>query len=571
MTTAQNGSFSPDLLDVLDVLIVGAGPCGLAVAARLQEETPSAIFTDEEHQRYHWIKRHSGHMALVQAHNKKMNGVKAEKYTGSRGNNCCGRKGCQSQPEPPSSKYSTLVLDGSGDRWMERWNRSFRTLEIEQLRSPMFFHVDPGDRDGMLAFTMENGREKELWEIPGCVGQEMSKHKKKKRTKARITTGEVEINERDRKDYFSPSTKLFQDYCSSVASRYGLDNPGQVLQQEVADIKFDIVPEYSSIDKIFTVTTKDDRRFYSRTVVLAIGPGGPKIFPWQLSSTEEMGACHSLDIKTFPSPDVKARIKNHQETNVVVVGGGLSSAQVVDMAIRKGITKVWFFLRGELKVKHFDIDLPWMGKFRNFEKAVFWTADDEEERLQMIQKARNGGSITPRYHKILKQHVARGRLSIHTHTVIVSKEFDPSSKTWTLTTDPPIPDLPRIDYIYFATGAKSDVSSLPCLQNMNRDYPIDIRQGLPCITDDLMWKHGVPLFVTGRLAALQLGPGAANLEGARLGAERIAWMLEEILGDKDESKEKEPSLMSFAGLGNRYAGLFDTREPVARDHLTREL
>lgn len=185
MTTAQNGSFSPDLLDVLDVLIVGAGPCGLAVAARLQEETPSAIFTDEEHQRYHWIKRHSGHMALVQAHNKKMNGVKAEKYTGSRGNNCCGRKGCQSQPEPPSSKYSTLVLDGSGDRWMERWNRSFRTLEIEQLRSPMFFHVDPGDRDGMLAFTMENGREKELWEIPGCVGQEMSKHKKKKRTKAR--------------------------------------------------------------------------------------------------------------------------------------------------------------------------------------------------------------------------------------------------------------------------------------------------------------------------------------------------------------------------------------------------
>lgn len=161
----------------------------------------------------------------------------------------------------------------------------------------------------------------------------------------------MEINERDRKDYFSPSTKLFEDYCSSVASRYGLDNPGQVLQQEVADIKFDIVPEYSSIDKIFTVTTKDDRRFYSRTVVLAIGPGGPKIFPWQLSSTEEMGACHSLDIKTFPSPNVKARIKNHQETNVVVVGGGLSSAQVVDMAIRKGITKVWFFLRGELKGK----------------------------------------------------------------------------------------------------------------------------------------------------------------------------------------------------------------------------
>lgn len=78
-----------------------------------------------------------------------------------------------------------LVLDNSGNRWMEKWNRLFRMLEIEHLRSPMFFHVDPGDRDGLLAYTQEMGREKELWEITGCVGQELSKHKKKKRIKSR--------------------------------------------------------------------------------------------------------------------------------------------------------------------------------------------------------------------------------------------------------------------------------------------------------------------------------------------------------------------------------------------------
>ena len=47
-----------------DVLIIGAGPAGLAVAARLREPTPSALFTDAEHNRYQWIKKYSGRMNL---------------------------------------------------------------------------------------------------------------------------------------------------------------------------------------------------------------------------------------------------------------------------------------------------------------------------------------------------------------------------------------------------------------------------------------------------------------------------------------------------------------------------
>lgn len=50
-------------------------------------------------------------------------------------------------------------------------------------------------------------------------------------------------------------------------------------------------------------------------------------------------------------------------------------------------------------VKPFDIDLAWIGKSRNFEQAIFWSADTDEERLTSIQRARNGGSITPRFQK----------------------------------------------------------------------------------------------------------------------------------------------------------------------------
>lgn len=170
----------------------------------------------------------------------------------------------------------------------------------------------------------------------------------------------------------------------------------------------------------------------------------------------------------------------------------------------------------------------------------------------MIKSARNGGSITPRYTRIVKQHVSHHRASIHTRTEITSHTYDSEARTWTLTTDPPIPNLPPIDYIYFATGARSDVREMPLLSNINDQYPIEVIEGLPCLTDDLMWREDVPLYITGRLGALRLGPGAPNLEGARLGAERIAWSLEEIL-EKDRSIGDQCE--GFCGLGNRYASL----------------
>lgn len=161
----------------------------------------------------------------------------------------------------------------------------------------------------------------------------------------------MEIDERDRKDYFSPSTGLFADYCASIIERYGLDAPGLVLQNEVDDICYGFHEHISPAEKIFTVTANDGRQFYSRAAVLAIGPGKTKIFPFEMSAEEKMGACHSSEIQTFPSPNVKSKIQQRQETNVVVVGGGLSSAQIVDMAVRKGVTKVWFLMRSDLKGK----------------------------------------------------------------------------------------------------------------------------------------------------------------------------------------------------------------------------
>lgn len=138
----------------------------MAVAARLCEHTPAALFTDDEHQRFHWMKRHGRKVETI--HRK----------SGKRANG-----------NPKSSerrtKINTLVLDSTADEWMQRWNTLFKTFEIKHLRSPMFFHVDPADRDSLLEQAHTSGRPGDLVEITGCVGKEVSKHQRKKKVKAK--------------------------------------------------------------------------------------------------------------------------------------------------------------------------------------------------------------------------------------------------------------------------------------------------------------------------------------------------------------------------------------------------
>ena len=187
----------------------------------------------------------------------------------------------------------------------------------------------------------------------------------------------------------------------------------------------------------------------------------------------------------------------------------------------------------------------------------------------MYTQARNGGSMPPRYRKILDTYVASGKISLHTHSTLESLTWDSSMQQWTsITTAPPLA-LPSIDYIVFATGIQTNAESIPFLQSMHRDYPVEHVGGLPCLNDDLMWADDVPMFVTGRLAGLRLGPGAPNLVGARVGAERIAWNVEDVLkklghlagssdgGSESEDSDEEKLAQYATGRQNRFDSLVD--------------
>jgi hypothetical protein len=76
------------------------------------------------------------------------------------------------------------------------------------------------------------------------------------------------------------------------------------------------------------------------------------------------------------------------------------------------------------------------------------------------------------------------------------------------------------DRLWLSTGSTLGVEQHSLLKTVADQQPIPIINGLPLLTKHLRWGDR-ELYVMGGLAALQIGPTARNLSGARMASDKI--------------------------------------------------
>ncbi|XP_078737219.1 uncharacterized protein LOC144950917 isoform X3 [Lampetra fluviatilis] len=464
-----------------------------------------------------------------------------------------------------------MVVDTYG-QWLVQWDKQFTALNIPHLRSHALVHTDPFDKRALQVFATQRHREGELRALPrrlhildenaffndGRVG---------KRERRLLSAGGCA---RQNELYFTlPSTRLVRDFFTHQIEHYSL--AGAVTAGTVDAI----LPVLAAagvaggggaaggaagggkggpIVDYFRVTLKGGSTVRAHHVVLAAGPtrAAMAVVPDWVSSIGERfpedRLLHTTEFISRAGGSV-ANVVSEPNEQVLVVGGGLSSAHMVLLAVEAGASSVTWVMRKHLQVKQFDVgDVETLvGRYAHREHGVrldglpflrqFYAERGPRRRLDMIRQARKGGAVTPEAYGQIRPLIEAGIVSLRAYCQVESASWSYKEQRWrvVLSTGK---ETWSGDRIWLATGCKLDVAQDPLLANMLRHFPVPLVEGWPAIDDDLRWATGCELYLMGQYAALKVGPHAVNLAGGQAASARIA---KAILQQHREEQQEDSS------------------------------
>ncbi|KAI9346111.1 hypothetical protein BDR26DRAFT_931989 [Obelidium mucronatum] len=503
----HQASQSKDKDEMLDLIVIGGGPHALSLLCRLLEGSPFSTMTDQDHQRYHHIR--------------------ASKSKSSAGTPLV--RPCCPTLDLAAMKMRIKVIDANAAEggWMCKWNKSFEALRISYLTISNVFPSRPVEfhPDALRTFAREESRECELQDITACfdVGCRTSPS----------STDTI---------YMTSSIK---EPVTSIIPRC----------DHVTGSKHFII-------KSFNKETGATETFKAKRVVAALGNANhARIPPWVHMIDYILNAAVAIVgillvetiIEMMEKPQDQSR-----EVKLLVVGGGLTSAQLVTLAQKRGIKNVTLITRSKLKTSQFDLSLDWIGRNANLQFAKFWN-EPLEARLAILRRAKNGGSITPEYMKLLKEYQSEKWLKVKENLQVRQVTWVQTSALnrpcWNVEFDDG--DVDCFDLIWLGTGARMDAEKEPCLAPILEKAPIKVVGGLPALNEELKWGD-LEFYMMSGYCALSLGPTAGNLIGGRIAADRIASSLwSKWVKENDELKglsalknaeKHKPDLSSLATM-----------------------
>ncbi|XP_019935384.2 uncharacterized protein [Paralichthys olivaceus] len=565
--TSQEPTIQLDQMVTVDVLIIGGGPHALTLASLLlspdsdpdpgHDSPPPPSCSDPPRPQPH----------PPTSRNRSCGGKKKRKATAvSAGMTVEESVISERVVRPP---LSLRVVDSYGE-WTALWERQFTALSIPHLRSHTLVHTDPLNKKALQEFVLKCDRSSELHSLPDQVyildeNAFFNDTRLGKKEKRRLN-----INSTLKKSlsFSLPGTKLSVDFFRDQVERYNL---AKVLVKGTVECIIPVVEHKEEEDdcmkergaegeaardgprkrvKYFQVHLQEGIILKAHQVVMATGPTRAQMVnipSWVRNIGEsypEERLLHTVHLmhhlpkskheqeQTETSPSQELCVVCQRGQRVMVVGGGLTSAHVVSIALQQGASHVTWVMRKHLQLKQFDVgDVESLvGRYSHVEHGIkmdgqaylrqFYNERSLHKRLAMIRQARKGGAVTPEAYVHLQPFILSGQVDVKTYCQVSEASWCYRSQAWSLSLS--TGDHWTGDMIWLATGCKLDVKQDLLLSEVMKEFPIQVMDGWPCISESLRWAEGCPLYLMGQYTALQVGPHALNLAGGQAASIRIA-------------------------------------------------
>lgn len=297
--------------------------------------------------------------------------------------------------------------------------------------------------------------------------------------------------------YHRPSLRLFNDHCGKLIEEAGL-----------ADLRIKAAARKLKRNASGFVLDTEVGSVAAKHVIVSIGASDCLSSP---SWAEDLIA-NGCPIDHIFSPRFK-EIRSKPWSKAVVVGGGISAAQLALALSRQKPGCVTLIHARPLKTNQFDADPCWLDSRCLY---LIKRHSDFAERRRIVDSARHKGSCPEEVRRDLEFAIMSGALTCRLSVVetgsgsmdCVNLKLDDGSNL-------------EADLVALATGHKHCLPGGALVHQMIDDLQLSCAPcGFPVIDEYLRWTNG--LFVTGPLAELVIGPASRNIVGARIAAQRIA-------------------------------------------------